>query len=180
MRSRRLPALVAPPDSAVSGSSLNGRLTTPIGGGLETARLTRREDRSAQIGCGPENLVIGRQRTIGSSTAHPHLPFVHTARAELRSLGPPSGLKAFDVVILLSDPLIFRRFTSGLDPGIPIGTQVPICRINAEMCFEVMDRRSFLSLLAGCTAWPSVSGRGRSPEGAATTRFRRKQSFPPQ
>jgi hypothetical protein len=30
-------ALVAPPDSAVSGSSLNGRLTTPIGGGPETA-----------------------------------------------------------------------------------------------------------------------------------------------
>jgi hypothetical protein len=25
---------------------LNGRLTTPIGGGPETARLTRREDRS--------------------------------------------------------------------------------------------------------------------------------------
>jgi hypothetical protein len=49
-------ALVAPPDSAVSGGSLNGRLTTPIGGGPVTARLTRREDRSAQLGRGPENL----------------------------------------------------------------------------------------------------------------------------
>jgi hypothetical protein len=35
---------------------LNGRLTTPIGGGPATARLTRREDRSAQLGRGPENL----------------------------------------------------------------------------------------------------------------------------
>ena len=49
-------ALVAPPDSAVSGGSLNGRLRTPIGGGPATARLTRREDRSAQLGRGPENL----------------------------------------------------------------------------------------------------------------------------
>ena len=49
-------ALVAPPDSAVSGGSLNGRLTTPIGSGPATARLTRREDRSAQLGRGPENL----------------------------------------------------------------------------------------------------------------------------
>jgi len=40
-------ALVAPPDSAVSGSSLNGRLTTAIGSGPATARLTRREDRSS-------------------------------------------------------------------------------------------------------------------------------------
>jgi hypothetical protein len=38
-------ALVAPPDPAVRGGSLNGRLTTPIGGGPATARLTRREDR---------------------------------------------------------------------------------------------------------------------------------------
>src|SRR5712664_742190 len=59
-------ALVAPPDSAVRGGSLNGRLTTPIGGGPATARLTRREDRSAQLGRGPKTLVIGRQRTIGS------------------------------------------------------------------------------------------------------------------
>src|SRR5271167_4402021 len=58
--------LVAPPDSAVSGGSLNGRLTTSIGGGPATARLTRREDRSAQLGRGPKTLVIGRQRTIGS------------------------------------------------------------------------------------------------------------------
>jgi hypothetical protein len=56
-------ALVAPPDSAVRGGSLNGRLTTPIGGGPATARLTRREDRSAQLGRGPKTLVIGRQRT---------------------------------------------------------------------------------------------------------------------
>ena len=48
--------LVAPPDSAMSSGSLNGRLTTPIGGGPATARLTRREDRSAQLGRGPENL----------------------------------------------------------------------------------------------------------------------------
>jgi len=48
-------ALVAPPDSAVSGGSLNGRLTTPIGGWPATARLMR-EDRSAQLGRGPENL----------------------------------------------------------------------------------------------------------------------------
>ena len=59
-------ALVAPPDSVVRGGSLNGRLTTPIGGGPATARLTRREDRSAQLGRGPKTLVIGRQRTIGS------------------------------------------------------------------------------------------------------------------
>src|SRR6516165_2260182 len=64
-------ALVAPPDSAVSGSSLNGRLTTPIGGGPETARLTRREDRSAQPGCGPENLVIGRPLEGNSSVRLP-------------------------------------------------------------------------------------------------------------
>src|SRR5207244_1549385 len=57
---------VAPPDSAMRGGSLNGRLTTPIGGGPATARLTRREDRSAQLGRGPKTLVIGRQRTIGS------------------------------------------------------------------------------------------------------------------
>jgi len=37
-------ALVAPPDSAVRGGSLNGRLQPPIGGGSATARLTRRED----------------------------------------------------------------------------------------------------------------------------------------
>ena len=59
-------ALVAPPASAVRGGSLNGRLATPIGGGPATARLTRREDRSAQLGRGPKTLVIGRQRTIGS------------------------------------------------------------------------------------------------------------------
>jgi hypothetical protein len=46
--------------------SLNCRLTTPIGGGPATARLTRRKDRSAQLGRGPKTLVIGRQRTIGS------------------------------------------------------------------------------------------------------------------
>src|SRR5689334_6299719 len=55
-------ALVAPPDWAVRDGSLNGRLTTPIGGGPATARLTRREDRSAQLGRGPKTLVIGRQR----------------------------------------------------------------------------------------------------------------------
>jgi hypothetical protein len=35
----------APPDSAVSGGSLNGRLTTRSVGGPVIARLTRREDR---------------------------------------------------------------------------------------------------------------------------------------
>ena len=45
-----------PPDLAVSGGALNGHLTTPIGGRPATPRLTRREDRSAQLGRGPENL----------------------------------------------------------------------------------------------------------------------------
>ena len=53
------------------GGSLNGRLTTPIGGGPATARLTRREDRSAQPGCGPENLVIGRPLEGNSSVRLP-------------------------------------------------------------------------------------------------------------
>ena len=45
-----------PPDLAVSGGALNGHLTTPIGGRPATLRLTRREDRSAQLGRGPEDL----------------------------------------------------------------------------------------------------------------------------
>jgi hypothetical protein len=57
-----------PPYLAVSGGALNGHLTTPIGGRPATPRLTRREDRSAQLGRGPEDLVIGRQRTIGFLT----------------------------------------------------------------------------------------------------------------
>ena len=60
-------ALVAPRDSVVRGGSLNAAALRPRSVvGRKTARLTRREDRSAQLGCGPENLVIGRQRTIGS------------------------------------------------------------------------------------------------------------------
>ena len=62
-------ALVAPPDSAVRGGSLNGRLTTPIGGGPATARLTRREDRSAQLGRGPKTLVIGYRFLNGSAAS---------------------------------------------------------------------------------------------------------------
>ena len=65
-------ALVAPPDSAVSGSSLNGRLTTAIGSGPATARLTRREDRLAQLGRGPENLVnrtAANYRSLNGSAA---------------------------------------------------------------------------------------------------------------
>ena len=45
-----------PRDLAVSGGALNGHLTTPIGGRPATPRLTRREDRSAQLGRGPEDL----------------------------------------------------------------------------------------------------------------------------
>ena len=78
-----------PPDLAVSGGALNGHLTTPIGGRPATPRLTRREDRSAQLGRGPEDLVIGRQRTIGFLTGSAS-SVVRAARAELRSLGPPS------------------------------------------------------------------------------------------
>src|SRR6516162_7776112 len=82
-----------PPDLAVSGGALNGHLTTPIGGRPATRRLTRREDRSAQLRRGPEDLVIGRQRTIGFLTGSAS-SVVRTARAELRSLGPPSTLWA--------------------------------------------------------------------------------------
>src|ERR1700719_4289984 len=70
-------ALVAPPDSAVSGGSLNGRLRTPIGGGPATARLTRREDRSAQLGRGPENLgnrAAANYRFLNGSAASAACP----------------------------------------------------------------------------------------------------------
>src|SRR6516165_2453682 len=61
-------------------------------GGPAIARLTRREDRSAQLGRGPKTLAIGRQRTIGSLTGSAAFAVVQTARAELRSLSPPSTL----------------------------------------------------------------------------------------
>ena len=51
-------ALVAPPDSVVRGGSLNGHLTTPIGGRPATPRLTRREDRSALGKCSFEIAVL--------------------------------------------------------------------------------------------------------------------------
>src|ERR1700746_2507193 len=55
-------ALVAPPDSVVSGGSLNGRLTTPIGLWAGNCSAAPRGS-IGPTGTRPRTLVIGRRRT---------------------------------------------------------------------------------------------------------------------